>query len=119
MGAVKEGVMKSGNRSEWTFANVVHSFQLGTLTDPNELYKLALGTRENKRKMYEVAVNAALENIMSWERMARADGFRLVACTDINKGAPHPIVEGDVVKFVQSYGVAVVDEEVGNEEGKS
>jgi len=96
-------------KSKWTFAHVSdldNGFMMPNLDD---LYKKALNTRDNKREMYERALNAALENLMSWERAAHADGFDVVAATDIFQGAPRPVYEYGSLRFVQAYGVQVVE----------
>lgn len=96
-------------KSEWTFAHVGDldgEFKLPNLDD---LYKKSLNMRDNKREMYNRALNAALENLMSWERAARADGFDVIAATDIFQGIPHPVYENGELRFVQAYGVQVVE----------
>jgi hypothetical protein len=79
----------------------------------SKLYQRAMNMRDSKREMYERALNAALENLFSWERAARADGFVVETATDIYNGQPHPIfsTDGLHVTFVQAYGVRVTDEE--------
>lgn len=99
----------ANKKSEWTFA---HASDLdGSFTMPklDDLYKKSLNLRGNKRQMYERALNAALENLMSWERAARADGFDVVAATDMFQGIPHPVYENGELRFVQAYGVRVVE----------
>jgi hypothetical protein len=80
-----------------------------------ELYQRAMNNRECKREMYERALNAALENLLSWERAARADGFIVETVTDEHNGEPHPIfsADGTHVTFVQAYGVIVKDQQEG------
>jgi len=108
---------KKSSKSKWTFCMAKDDMALSpSMLSLDDLYKRSLNDRENKRKMYERALNAALENICSWERMARADGFSVIALTDVHNGSPHPVFEGNVVRFIQAYGVKVGDEkEVGND----
>lgn len=102
---------------KWTFAAVRDEIALGDFVSHlprfDDLYKRSLNSRETKRKMYQEALNAALENLMSWERVARADGFDIVCATDIFQGAPHPEInmKDGTVTFVQAYGVMVKEKE--------
>ena len=96
-------------KSGWTFAHVSDLDTRSMMFNSDDLYKKALNSRDNKRKMYECALNAALENLMSWERAVRADGFAVVAATDMFQGAPHPVFENGEPRFVQAYGVQVVE----------
>lgn len=75
--------------------------------DMNELYRKALCAKDNRREIYERAINAALENLMSWERLAIADGYDVTPITDTGMGTPVPYFDGSEVRFVQSYGVKV------------
>ena len=77
------------------------------LLNPFQLYRQALKTQDGKQELYQKALDAALENLMSWERAAIADGFEVVPCTDFSGGRPHPVIKGDKVYFVQRYGVIV------------
>lgn len=96
-------------KSKWTFAHVSDLDSGFKLPNLHDLYQKSLNSRESKREMYNRALNAALENLMSWERAARADGFDVVAATDIFQGAPHPVYENGELRFVQAYGVLVVE----------
>ena len=98
--------------SKWTFAKVkdvdIAAFPMPSLDD---LYRVSLNSREAKRKMLNDALNAALENLMSWERVARADGFVVECMTDAHNGEPHPVFEDCGIRFVQAYGVCVREPE--------
>lgn len=98
-------------RDEFAFAASQRDFDMSRMPMPSmdDLYRNALNSRENKRATYQTALNAALENLLSWERVARADGFRIETLSDAHNGSPHPVFEGDKVTFVQAYGVRVVD----------
>ena len=98
-------------KSEWTFAAVDDFDSFPTMAAYDEVYRSALNIRDNKRDMYNKAINAALENLMSWERAARADGFKVIVGTDIHQGAPHPEFIGGEIRFVQAYGAMVVDDD--------
>ena len=98
-------------KSKWTFAHV-SDFGLDDgfkMPSFEELYKKSLKSRDYKREMYNRALDAALENLMSWERAARADGFDVIAATDMFQGAPHPVFENGELRLVQAYGVQVVE----------
>lgn len=75
--------------------------------DPDKLYRQALLTKKGKQALYQKALEAALKNLMSWERAAVADGFEVVPVTDMFLGCPRPVIKGDEVHFVQCYGVQV------------
>ena len=79
----------------------------GASLDPDKLYRQALLTKKGKQSLYQKALEAALENLMSWERAAVADGFEVVPITDMSGGRPQPVIKGNEVCFVQSYGVLV------------
>lgn len=102
----------SGNKDDWQFARFMKELKIGDTLNPEKFYEMALNQRENKRKMYEAAMNAALENILMWERMARADGFGIEMLTCAYRGNVHQVVhhEEGTVEFVQAYGVHVTDE---------
>lgn len=107
-----------GKNLQWTFAKVredIEMCKLPPLPSIGDLYKDALNTREAKHEMYQTALNAALENLFSWERAARADGFGVEAVLDMHNGAPHTVFseDGQHVTFVQAYGVIVKDLEKG------
>jgi hypothetical protein len=96
-------------KSKWTFAHVSDLYSAFKLPNLHDLYKNSLNLRDSKREMYNRALNAALENLMSWERAARADGFDVICATDIFQGAPHPVYDNGEWRFVQAYGVQVVE----------
>lgn len=107
----------AGKESHWTFARFMKDLKMNDMLNPERFYEMALNQRDNKRKMYEFAINAALENILMWERMARADGFGVVMLTDEYGGNVHPVFhykEG-TVEFIQAYGVHVTDEKQGSD----
>ena len=58
--------------SRWTFAKVTDADLAASVTMPSldELYRKSLNSREHKREVFQTALNAALENLMSWERIA-------------------------------------------------
>lgn len=99
---------------EWAFA-LVKDVDIANMPilSLDGLYQKALNTRAAKRETYERALNAALENLCSWERLARADGFSVVPLTDTHNGSPHPVFDDDgrTIRFVQAYGVRVEDDE--------
>lgn len=101
-----------GKEDHWQFAGFVKDIRLADMLYSEKLYEMALNQRDNKRKMYETALNAALENILMWERMARADGFGVETLADAYGGKVHTVVhhENGTVEFVQAYGVRVTDE---------
>lgn len=101
-----------GKKDDWKLARFMKEIRLADTLHPERFYEMALNQRENKRKMYETAMNAALENMLMWERMARADGFGVETLTDAYGGDVHPVVnyENGTVEFVQAYGVHVTDE---------
>ena len=104
--------MKNDN-TKWVFADVKECdrLKMPTLPSFDDLYKKSLNSREAKREIYERALNAALENLFSWERVARADGFSVQTLTDVHNGNPHPVFNDDgTIQFVQAYGVHVKDE---------
>lgn len=103
-------------KSKWTFAHVSDLGDEFKMPNLHDLYKKAQNTRANKREMYNRALNAALENLMSWERAARADGFDVVAVTDMFQGAPRPVFENGELRFVQAYGVIVREAKEGGAE---
>lgn len=98
-----------GNQNGWCFAHECDFTPIADMPSLHDMYMEAMNSRDEKRKNYQRALSAALENLMSWERMARADGFAVRLTTDMGNGAPRPFFEGDKVTFVQAYGV-VVDE---------
>ncbi len=75
----------------------------------DELYRDSLQSKEGQKKILNDALNAALENLMSWERVAKAWGFDVEVFTDVGNGSPRPVFEGNTVCFVQAYGVRVID----------
>lgn len=101
-----------GKKDGWQFAKFMKELKIDDTQHPERFYEMALGQRENKRKMYETAMNAALENMLMWERMARADGFGVEMLTHAYGGYVHPVVhhEKGTVEFVEAYGVRVTDE---------
>ena len=101
-----------GEKDDWQFARFMKELNMDDTLHPERFYEMALNQRENKRKMYETALNAALENILMWERMARADGFGVEALADAYGGKVHAVVhhENGTVEFIQAYGVRVTDE---------
>ena len=104
------------NKKRWAFAHAREDIKLAEIPQiPSmyEMYRRAMNTRDSKRELYERALNAALENLFSWERAARADGFAVIAMTDEHNGALYPVFskDGTKVTFVQAYGVRVTDEE--------
>ena len=95
----------------WTFGKkLANSIRVESLIDVGRLYEESLNHRKNRRKIYETSLNAALENLLSLERLARADGFDIKVLTS-RKEAPYPVTSdnGQFVEFVQAYGVAVLD----------
>ena len=82
----------------------------------DSLYRDSLQSKEGKKLILTEALNAALENLMSWERVARALGFDVEVCTDTGLGKPHPVFDGNTVQFVQSYGVIVREPKEGGAE---
>lgn len=100
---------------EWVFALAkdVDLANMPMTPSLDELYQKAMNTRTAKRETYERALNAALENLFSWERLARADGFSVIPLTDIHNGSPYPVFgdDGRTIRFVQAYGVKVEDDE--------
>lgn len=98
----------------WAFA-LAKDVNIANLPMPSldEFYQKALNTRTAKRETYERALNAALENLCSWERLARADGFSVILLTDTHNGSPYPVFDDDgrTIRFVQAYGVRVEDDE--------
>ena len=99
----------------WAFALPKDVVDIANVPMPSldGLYQKALNTRTAKRETYERALNAALENLFSWERLARADGFSVIPLTDIHNGSPYPVFgdDGRTIRFVQAYGVMVKDDE--------
>lgn len=104
--------------SRWTFAKVTDADLAASVTMPSldELYRKSLNSREHKRELFQTALNAALENLMSWERIARAEGFAVELITDIGQGKPHSVFDGTTVQFVQAYGARVYEAEEGGAE---
>lgn len=96
---------------KWTFAHVeeCQASYLATIPSFDSLYRESLLTREGKQEILNNALNAALENLMSWERVARAWGFDVEVFTDVGNGKPRPVFDGNTVSFVQAYGVRVID----------
>ena len=93
---------------KWTFAKVLDKrIDPATMPSPLDLYRAALNSRESKQRILQDALSAALENLMSWERVARAWGFEVEVLTDTRLGQPVPVFEDCTLKFVQSYGVKV------------
>lgn len=94
---------------EWTFAKTGETCAdlLSAPFSPEDLYRESLRSREGKKMILSKALNAALENLMSWERVAKAWGFDVEVCTETGLGRPHPVFDGNTVNFVQSYGVIV------------
>ena len=103
---------------KWTFANVedLPCDCLPTIPSLDSLYRDSLQSREGKKKILNDALNATLENLMSWERVAKAWGFDVEVCTDTGLGKPRPVFNGDTVSFVQAYGVIVRESEEGGAE---
>lgn len=106
-----------GKKDVWQFARFMKDLKIDDMLHPEKLYEMALNQRENKRKIYETALNAALENMLMWERMARADGFGVEALSDAYGGKVYTVVhhETGTVEFVQAYGVHVTDEKQGSD----
>lgn len=106
--------------AKWSFARQTGESELSTIPSISGLYQRAMNNRDCKREMYERALNAALENLFSWERAARADGFVIETATDTYNGTPHPVFSPDGlhVTFVQAYGVMVKDEKDQQKEKK-
>lgn len=98
--------------AKWNFGHI-EECKISITPAMPELYIQAMNSRECKRERYERALNAALENLLSWERVARADGFIVETVMDIHNGEPHPIFskDGQHVTFVQAYGVVVKDQQ--------
>lgn len=98
--------------AKWNFASKVEKCDLSSILKMSELNQM--NTRDRKRELYERAINAALENLLSWERAARADGF-VVDTVGIHDGDTHPIFSKDGlhVTFVKAYGVVVKDQRDG------
>ena len=105
--------------SKWTFAKAMDADLAASVTLPSldELYRKSLNSREHKREVFQTALNAALENLMSWERIARAEGFAVELMTDIGQGAPHSVFDGDTIQFVQAYGARVYEPKEGGANG--
>lgn len=96
---------------KWTFAKSEDcpvDF-LPTIHSLDSLYRNSLQSKEGKKEILTVALNAALENLMSWERVAKAWGFDVEVFTDVGIGRPRPVFDGGTVTFVQAYGVRVID----------
>lgn len=103
----------SGKKDDWHFARFMKDVRIADMLHPEKFYEMALNQRESKRKMYEAAMNAALENILMWERMARADGFGVETLV----GNVHPVYhhENETIEYIQAYGVHVTDERQGGD----
>lgn len=102
--------------AKWNFASRVEEHDLSTIPSMSELNIRDMNTRDCRRKLYERALNAALENLLSWERVARNDGFVVDTVMGIHDGDTHPIFSKDGlhVTFVKAYGVIVKDQRDGN-----
>ena len=98
------------NPNGWFFAKEV-DFEPPNMKSLYDLYCEQMNTREEKRKNLERAFSAALDTLMTLERMAHSDGFRLKVITSDMNGAPLPVFEGTKVTFVQSYRVVLEDGE--------
>ena len=96
------------DHTQWCFAAPT-DFKTWDAPSLYDRYIEAMNSRDEKRKNYQRALDAALENLMSWERMARADGFSVRLVTDGHNGAPFPVFEWDKITFMQAYGVFVED----------
>lgn len=104
--------------SKWTFANVkeIRDELYPTTPSLDDLYRKSLCTSEGKKIILQNALNAALENLMSWERVAKAWGFDVEVCTDTGLGKPQPEFDGNTIKFMQAYGVIVREHSEGGAE---
>ena len=102
----------AGKENHWTFAAPLKELNIRDSLNPQRIYEMAHNQRDNKRKLYETALNAALENLVMWERMARADGFDVETITDGHGGNVHAVIheESGTIEYVQAYGVRVKDE---------
>lgn len=102
----------AGKESNWTFATPLKELYIEDSLHPQKIYEMAHNQRDNKRKLYETALNAALENLVMWERMARADGFGVETIADGHGGNVHAVIhkERGTIEYVQTYGVHVKDE---------
>lgn len=102
----------AGKESHWTFATPLKELCIEDSLNPQKIYEMVHNQRDNKRKLYETALNAALENLVMWERMARADGFGVETIADGHGGNVHAIIhkESNTIEYVQTYGVRVKDE---------
>lgn len=111
---------KEDEKKKWAFGfEIPGGIDLESIPMPtqlNELYRQSLNCRETKRELLEKALNAALENLLSWERIAHAEGFSVKVLTDTWCGNHHAVFEENKVSFVQAYGVAVLDEQEKNKE---
>ena len=103
---------------KWTFAKMIDTDLSSAMAMPSvsDLYRASLNSRETKRELFQRALEAALENLMSWERIARAEGFDVELVVDAGRGEPCVALDGDEVKFVQAYGVIVREAEEGGVE---
>ena len=88
---------------KWTFAHRedMREDLLAMIPSPADLYREVLLSSEGKKAVLTSALNAALENLMSWERVARAWGFEVEVLTDTGLGKPVPVLEDHTLKFVQ------------------
>ena len=80
----------------------------------DDLYTLAFESRENKRKIYEKAMNAALDNLLMWEVVARGEGFDtqvIMAAGD--KTYPVLDKETGIIDLVRPHGIKVIDTRKG------
>lgn len=96
-------------KDKWNFASNVEELDLSTIPSMSELNQM--NTRDRKRELYERAIDAALENLLSWERAARADGFVVDTVMGVHNGDAHPVFskDGRHVTFVKAYGAIVKD----------
>lgn len=105
-------------KAKWTFAKMIDTDLSLAMTMPSvsDLYRASLNSRETKRELFQRALEASLENLMSWERIARSEGFDVELLVDAGRGEPRVALDGDEVKFVQAYGVLVREAEEGGAE---
>ena len=98
--------------AKWVFAHVDDTMvDLPSLPSLDELYRQSLDSREGRRRTIEAGLKDALDNLVRWEHMAKADGFEVQVFTDEHLGNPHPVFEDTKLYFVQSYGVLVRESE--------
>lgn len=104
-----------GKKGKWTFAKVIDSDLASKMVmqSVSDLYRASLNSREAKRELFQRALDAALENLVSWEQIARAEGFDVEAVVDPERCSRQVVLDVDGLKIVQAYGVMVRDAKEG------